>query len=62
MIEDNIRVLRQAARISSDGESKIEKTWCIIAGNTELVDDMAYRAIASNHKVKILFREHYSNW
>ena len=58
MIEDNIRVLRQAARISSDGESKIEKTWCIIAGNTELVDDMAYRAIASNHKVKILFREH----
>lgn len=58
MIEDNIRVLRQAARISSDGNSKIEKDWCVIAGNVGLIDDMAYKAIASNHKVKILFREH----
>lgn len=58
MIEDNIRVLRQAARVSSNGKSKIEKDWCVIAGNVDLVDDMAYKAIASNHKVKILFREH----
>ena len=58
MIEDNIRVLRQAARISSDGTNKIEKSWCIIAGNVDLIDDMAYKAIASNHNVKILFREH----
>jgi len=58
MIENNIRVLMQAARASLDGHSEIEKTWCIIAGNADLVDQMAYRAIASNHSVKILFREH----
>ena len=58
MIEDNIRVLRQAARITSDKDYKIEKSWCVIAGNAELIDDMAYKAIASNHTVKILFREH----
>ena len=58
MIEDNIRVLRQAARITSDKDYKIEKSWCVIAGNAELIDEMAYKAIASNHSVKILFREH----
>ena len=58
MIEDNIRVLRQAARISSDDKYQVERTWCVIAGNAKLVDDMAYKAIASNHNVKILFREH----
>ena len=58
MIEDNIRVLRQAARITSDKNYKIEKSWCVIAGNAALIDDMAYKAIASNHIVKILFREH----
>ena len=58
MIEDNIRVLRQAARITTDSSYKIEKSWGIIAGNAELIDGMAYKAIASNHNVKILFREH----
>ena len=58
MIEDNIRILRQAARVSSGEDYKIEKAWCVIAGNEHLVDDMAYKAIASNHNVKILFREH----
>ena len=58
MIEDNIRVLRQAARVTPDGKNKIEKGWCVIAGNADLVDDVAYKAIASNHNVKILFREH----
>ena len=58
MIEDDIRVLRQAARITSDKDYKIEKSWCVIAGNAELIDEMAYKAIASNHSVKILFREH----
>ena len=58
MIEDNIRVLRQAARITTDSNYKIEKSWGIIAGNAELIDGMAYKAIASNHNVKILFREH----
>ncbi|MDO5824388.1 hypothetical protein [Methanobrevibacter sp.] len=58
MIEDSIRVLRQAAKVSSNGEYKIEKTWCVIAGNAELIDKIAYKAIASHHSVKILFREH----
>jgi len=56
MIEENIQVLRQAAKISQD--TPREKLWCVIAGNDELVDDIAYRAIASKHNVKILFREH----
>ncbi len=58
MIEDNIRVLRQAARVSSNNDYKIEKNWCVIAGNADLVDKIAYKAIASSHRVKILFREH----
>ena len=58
MIEDNIRVLRQAARITSNKDYEIEKSWCLIAWNTDLVDKIVYKAIASNHKVKILFREH----
>ena len=58
MIEDNIRVLRQAAMITSNNDYEIEKSWCLIAGNTDLVDKIVYKAIASNHKVKILFREH----
>ena len=58
MIEDNIRVLRQAARITNDSSYKIEKSWCIITGSAELIDAMAYKPIASNHNVKILFREH----
>ena len=58
MIEDNIRMLRQAAKVSSDENYEVEKAWCIIAGNEGLVDDIAYKAIASNHQVKILFREH----
>lgn len=58
MIEDNIRVLRQAARVSSGNSQPIQKEWCVIAGNVDLVDNMAYKAIASNHNVKILFREH----
>ena len=58
MSEDNIRVLRQAARITNDSSYEIEKSWCIVAGTAELIDAMAYKAIASNHNVKILFREH----
>jgi len=58
MIEDNIRVLRQAARVTTDSSFKIEKSWCVIAGNVDLVDEMAYKAILSNSNIKILFREH----
>jgi hypothetical protein len=59
MIEDNIRVLRQAAAGSSVGDKpSIERRWCVIAGNVDLIDEMAYKAIASANAVKILFREH----
>ena len=58
MIEDNIRMLRQAARITSDDEPIDNDIWCVIAGNVDLIDDIAYKAIASKNSVKILFREH----
>ena len=58
MIEDNIRVLRQAARLTTDSSYEVEKTWCVIAGNVDLVDEMAYKAILSNANIRILFREH----
>jgi hypothetical protein len=58
MIEDNIRILRQAARVTSDSQFVDDKIWCVIAGNVNLIDDMAYKAIASKNSVKILFREH----
>ena len=58
MIDDNIRILRQASVISSSKGNQVEKAWCVIAGNEELIDDVAYKAIASNHNIKILFREH----
>ena len=56
MIEDKIQVLRQAAKVSNEQSS--DKLWCVAAGNKELVNDIAYVAIASKDKVKILFREH----
>ena len=58
MIEDNIRILRQAARITSDEEKIDDNIWCIVAGNVDLIDNIAYKAIASKNSVKILFREH----
>jgi len=56
MIEDKIQVLRQAAKVSNEQSS--DQLWCVAAGNEELVNDIAYAAIASKDKVKILFREH----
>lgn len=58
MIENNIRMLREAAMATSSEDYVIEKAWGIVAGNVELVDNMAYKAIASNYQIKILFREH----
>ena len=58
MIEDNIRMLRQAAVATSSETFEVDKAWGIVAGNVDLVDGMAYKAIASNHQIKILFREH----
>lgn len=61
MIEDSIRALRQAAKVSNDkdaGDSSPDKLWCVMAGNDALIDDIAYDAISSRDSVKILFREH----
>ena len=62
MIEDSIQALRRAARITNDEESEekvaSEKLWCVMAGNDKLIDDIAYDAISSRDRVKILFREH----
>ncbi|MGL6298889.1 MAG: hypothetical protein ACRC1M_06975 [Methanobacteriaceae archaeon] len=55
MIEDKIQVLRQAAKISTEQSS--DKLWCVVAGNEELVNNIAYNTISSKDKVKILFRE-----
>ncbi|MDR2967686.1 MAG: hypothetical protein LBU74_07035 [Methanobacteriaceae archaeon] len=56
MIEDKIQVLRKAAKVSTEQSSY--NLWCVIAGNEELVNNIAYAAIASKDRVKILFREH----
>lgn len=56
MIEDKIQVLRQAAKVSNEHSS--DNLWCVAAGNEELVNEIAYAAIASKDRVKILFREH----
>ena len=52
MIEDNIRILRQAARVASSDNPIDDKVWCVIAGNVDLVDNVAYKAIASKNSVK----------
>lgn len=57
MIEDKIQLLRQAAMLTSD-DDEVGENWCIIAGNDQFIDDVAYKAIVSRDTVNILFREH----
>lgn len=56
MIESKIKVLRKAAQVSTAQSS--DKIWCVIAGNEEMVNNVAYAAISSKDRVEILFREH----
>ncbi|MDI9619052.1 MAG: hypothetical protein QFX30_08325 [Methanothermobacter sp.] len=56
MIESRIKVLRKAAQVSTAQSS--DRLWCVIAGNEEMVNSVAYEAITSRDLVKILFREH----
>jgi hypothetical protein len=56
MISNKLRDLRQAAKVSSENDS--EKLWCVIIGNEELVNEIAYSTVASKKRVKIVFREH----
>ncbi|MDD3984389.1 MAG: hypothetical protein PHY59_00495 [Methanobacterium sp.] len=56
MIEDTIKTLRQAAKVSTMQEA--DQIWCVIAGNEEMVNNIAYAAITEKDRVKILCREH----
>ena len=56
MIESKIKVLRKAAQVSTTQSS--DNIWCVVAGNEEMVNNVAYSAISSKDRVKILFREH----
>lgn len=56
MIESKIKVLRKAAQVSTAQDS--DKIWCVIAGNEEMVNNVAYAAISAKERVKIVFREH----
>ncbi|WP_414469664.1 hypothetical protein [Methanobacterium sp. ACI-7] len=59
MIENKIKTLRQAAKVSTVQDS--DKIWCVIAGNEEMVNTIAYEAILNKDRVKILFREHITS-
>jgi len=59
MIENKIKTLRQAAKVSTMQDS--DKIWCVIAGNEEMVNNIAYEAILNKDRVKILFREHVTS-
>ncbi|MGZ7043313.1 MAG: hypothetical protein ACXVH2_01925 [Methanobacterium sp.] len=59
MIEDKIKTLRQAAKVSTIQDS--DKIWCVIAGNEEMVNNVAYEAILNKDRVEILFREHITS-
>ncbi|MBI5680225.1 MAG: hypothetical protein HZC47_04955 [Methanobacterium sp.] len=56
MIENKIKTLRQAAKVSTMQDS--DEIWCVIAGNEEMVNTIAYEAILDKERVKILCREH----
>jgi len=56
MIEDKIKTLRKAAKVSTMQDS--DKIWCVIAGNEEMINTVAYESILDKERVNILFREH----
>ncbi|MEG3224445.1 MAG: hypothetical protein BME94_02710 [Methanobacteriales archaeon Met13] len=55
MIENKIKMLRKAAKVSTVQDS--EKIWCVIAGNEEMVNNVTYAAIMDKERVKVLCRE-----
>ncbi|OPX60669.1 MAG: hypothetical protein A4E25_00296 [Methanobacterium sp. PtaB.Bin024] len=56
MIEDKIKILRKAAEVSTVQDS--DYIWCVIAGNEDMVNNVAYSAIMDKERVKVLCREH----
>ncbi len=59
MIENKIKTLRKAAKVSTMQTS--DKIWCVIAGNEEMINNIAYEAILDKERVKILCREHITS-
>ena len=59
MIEDKIKTLRKAAKVSTMQDS--DKIWCVIAGNEEMINTVAYESILDKERVNILFREHITS-
>jgi hypothetical protein len=56
MIENKIKILRRAAKVSTELDS--DEIWCVIAGNEEMVNNVAYAAIMDKDRVEVLCREH----
>ncbi len=56
MIENKIKILRKAAEVSTMQDS--DYIWCVIAGNEDMVNNVAYSAIMDKDRVKVLCREH----
>jgi hypothetical protein len=56
MIENKIKTLRKAAKVSTMQDA--DKIWCVIAGSEEMVNNVSYEAILNKDRVKILCREH----
>lgn len=56
MIENKIKILRKAAEVSTVQDS--DEIWCVIAGNEDMVNNVAYSAIMDKDRVKVLCREH----
>ena len=59
MIENKIKTLRKAAKVSTMQTS--DRIWCVIAGNEEMVNNIAYEAILDKERVQILCREHITS-
>ncbi len=58
MIEDKIKTLRKAAKVSTTLDA--EQLWCVIAGSEEMINNVSYEAILNKERVSILCREHIS--
>lgn len=56
MIENKIKTLRKAAKVSTMQDA--DELWCVIAGSEEMINNVAYEAILNKERVKILCREH----
>lgn len=59
MIENKIKTLRKAAKVSTMQDA--DKIWCVIAGSEEMINNVSYEAILNKDRVKILCREHISS-